>query len=272
MTLDWFTFAAQIVNFLILVFLLKHFLYDRIIAAMDRREEKIADRLNRAREKEEEAGEEKRKFEKKSRELKEEKDRELEKAAAEARNRRDAMIKEAGEEVERKKKEWLAALGRRKSDFLDDFRRRSAESIYGLTRRMIEDLARRPLEEEVIAVFLQRYREEDGEREKMISAARDSKSNLTVTTVFDLSKANKAEIAGALSEEAGEDLKINFSTNPELICGIEVKGGGYKIAWSVDYYLDFFEEEMKKFLEETAGGGGETNDEKKKKEEDGSDV
>ena len=42
MHIDWFVFFAQIVNFLILLFLLKKFLYGRIINAMDAREAKIA--------------------------------------------------------------------------------------------------------------------------------------------------------------------------------------------------------------------------------------
>jgi F-type H+-transporting ATPase subunit b len=40
MGIDWFTLVAQIANFLILVALLKHFLYNRIIKAMDEREKR----------------------------------------------------------------------------------------------------------------------------------------------------------------------------------------------------------------------------------------
>ena len=50
--IDWFTVAAQIVNFLILVALLKYFLYGRIVDAMDRREQSIAQRWNLAEQRE----------------------------------------------------------------------------------------------------------------------------------------------------------------------------------------------------------------------------
>jgi len=55
MNIDWLTVAAQVVNFLILVYLLKRFLYKPVIAAMDRREARIRDRLEKAREREQEA-------------------------------------------------------------------------------------------------------------------------------------------------------------------------------------------------------------------------
>ena len=51
MLIDWFTVVAQIVNFLVLVALLKHFLYGRLVEAIDAREKRIAARLAEADEK-----------------------------------------------------------------------------------------------------------------------------------------------------------------------------------------------------------------------------
>ena len=43
MLIDWFTVGAQALNFLILVWLLKRFLYKPILDAIDAREKRIAD-------------------------------------------------------------------------------------------------------------------------------------------------------------------------------------------------------------------------------------
>lgn len=48
MLIDWFTVAAQAVNFLVLVWLLKRFLYKPILGAMDAREQRIASQLRQA--------------------------------------------------------------------------------------------------------------------------------------------------------------------------------------------------------------------------------
>jgi F-type H+-transporting ATPase subunit b len=53
---DWFTILAQIVNFLVLVALMKRFLYGPLIAAIDAREKSIAARIAEAARKEQEAG------------------------------------------------------------------------------------------------------------------------------------------------------------------------------------------------------------------------
>ena len=41
MLIDWFTVVAQIVNFLVLVALLKHFLFGRLVKAIDERKKKV---------------------------------------------------------------------------------------------------------------------------------------------------------------------------------------------------------------------------------------
>lgn len=56
--IDWFTVVAQIINFLILVALLKYFLYGRIVAAMTQRQEEISARWEEARQQREAAAKE----------------------------------------------------------------------------------------------------------------------------------------------------------------------------------------------------------------------
>ena len=55
MLINWFTVLAQIVNFLILIYLLKRFLFKPILGAMAERERKMVDALNRAKGAEEKA-------------------------------------------------------------------------------------------------------------------------------------------------------------------------------------------------------------------------
>ena len=86
MLIDWFTVVAQIVNFVVLVVLLKHFLYDRIIGAMARREETIRARREAAENEKEEAQQEADAYRKKKEEIEEK------------RNEMHSQAKQAAEE------------------------------------------------------------------------------------------------------------------------------------------------------------------------------
>src|ERR1035441_4382574 len=69
MLIDWFTIGAQALNFLILVWLLKHFLYKPILNAIDAREKRIAKELADAAAKKAEAQKEQDEFQKKNEEF-----------------------------------------------------------------------------------------------------------------------------------------------------------------------------------------------------------
>ena len=48
MLIDWFTVVAEVVNFLILMWLLQHFLYQPVLDAIDAREQRIANQMQAA--------------------------------------------------------------------------------------------------------------------------------------------------------------------------------------------------------------------------------
>ena len=67
MKINWFTVIAQVINFLILVWLLKKFLYKPILNAVNDREKKISDELKDAASQKEAAQKEQDDFKKNSR-------------------------------------------------------------------------------------------------------------------------------------------------------------------------------------------------------------
>ena len=66
MLIDWFTVIAQVVNFLILVWLLKRFLYRPILNAIDAREKRIAAKIADADAKEAEAQKQREEYQQKN--------------------------------------------------------------------------------------------------------------------------------------------------------------------------------------------------------------
>ena len=69
MIVDWFTVAAQAINFLILVWLLKRFLYLPILNAIDAREKRIADEITDANARKAEAQKERDEFQRRNEEF-----------------------------------------------------------------------------------------------------------------------------------------------------------------------------------------------------------
>src|ERR1700677_4253344 len=96
MLIDWFTVSAQAVNFLILVWLMKRFLYKPILNAIDAREQRIAAELADADAKKAEAQKERDEFQHKNEEFDQQQAALLDKATDEAKAQGERLIDEAG--------------------------------------------------------------------------------------------------------------------------------------------------------------------------------
>ena len=95
MLIDWFTVGAQALNFLILVWLMKRFLYKPILDAIDAREKRIAGELADAAAKKAEARKERDEFQHKNEEFDQQRAALLSKATDEAKAERLRLLDEA---------------------------------------------------------------------------------------------------------------------------------------------------------------------------------
>src|SRR5450755_3028897 len=95
MLADWFTIVAQALNFLILVWLMKRFLYKPVLNAIDEREKRISTELANADAKKAEAQKEHDEFQRKNTEFDHQRAALLAKATGEAQAERQRLLDEA---------------------------------------------------------------------------------------------------------------------------------------------------------------------------------
>src|SRR5215472_153346 len=120
MLIDWFTVVAQIVNFLVLVALLKRFLFGRIVQAIDEREARIEKQVKGAEEKYSAAERQMEQVCARASELDENREAMLVQAQAEADEQRREMLEKAREEVKRLEAQWREALEREQAVFFEE--------------------------------------------------------------------------------------------------------------------------------------------------------
>jgi F-type H+-transporting ATPase subunit b len=270
--INWFTVIAQIVNFLILVFLLKYFLYDRVIRAMDQREQKIQERLQEAEEKKQEAEQEARSYLEKNRDF----DRKREEMLAQAKNEADARRKELTEKarlaVNNLRSVWLETIQRDKKSFVQDLRKMAGNQVYTIARKAFRDLADEDVEEKTINAFLVHLNAMSKKtREALATSIKESKNEVIVRSAFEIPAKMREKITGALHREIADGIQVRYEPALDLIMGIELKTRGRKIAWSLQDYLDTLEEHALQAFETEAqrkhtGASAEQEKERKHKQ------
>jgi F-type H+-transporting ATPase subunit b len=262
--IDWFTVTAQVVNFIVLIVLLKYFLYDRIIEAMDRREEKIRSRLQEAESKREEAEKEAGSYRRKNEEIDRKRREMLGQAKEEAEKERRSLTKRTREEVERARVRWQESIQKDKEAFLRELRRLAADQVYAVSRRALHDLANSELEERLAEVFLSELKGMTEEKKHdMAEAIQKEGDTATVRSGFEISSKLRRKITTAVRQSLVENAELAYETVPEMIMGIELKSKGQKLAWSLEDYLAGLEEQAREALERESEKGQEREQERK---------
>lgn len=254
MQIDWFTYGAQIVNFLILLYLLKRFLYDRILEMADERQEEIAERFQTAEEKEKEAAAEAAQYRQQRQELEEQREEWLAEAKEEAKEREKEMRQAARREIEAEKSGWRQALAREQESFLRQLHRQMGRQVYEAARRVLADLADADLEQQAVLVFVERVTGMPAaKREEMVEAlSAEEETALTVQSAFPLNEEMEAKIRQAVQDVFDRETALHFRQDDELICGLALRANGRQVAWSVDSYLDRLRRQVEEALEEEA--------------------
>lgn len=245
MQIDWLTVIAQIVNFLVLVWLLRRFLYQPVIEAMERREQRIAGRLQEADQREQTAGIKAQEYESKRLQLEQTRQQRLSEAEAAAEEKRKSLLEEARKETDEQRRQWQAQVEQEKQDFLKGLRNYSVEAIQQMGRRTLADLANTELEAQIAQIFLQRLKSLDDATRKTLQDTQDS---IRINSAFDLDAGTKGRITRAIHEQIDESVEVKYGQSTDLLCGIVLKAGGHQVGWTLADHLDHLDELMEMAL------------------------
>lgn len=235
MQIDWITVSAQIVNFLILVWLLKRFLYQPIIRAMERREKHIAGQLDDATKREQQANEQRRQYEEKQHQLDQQREQLLAKAKEDAGQEKYRLLDEARGEITEKQTHWQRQVEQEKEEFLKTLRDQAGDVIESIARKALADLADAELEEQIIQSFINRLKSLDDESRKALTK---TSGTIQVSSSFALSSDTRSQVTRAIHENIIDNIDVQYTESPELICGIELLAEGRQLSWNVANYLD----------------------------------
>jgi len=266
--IDWLTVAAQIVNFLVLVWLLQRFLYKPITNAMRRREERIEERLSEAKSARTEAEKDAETLRRKEAELEESREDILQSAREEADGLRERLEAEIREEMEEKRAAWQAHLAEERDAFVTSLRRQAGKQVLEITERVLSDYADSDTAERVVATFAERLKALDAEtREKMTSAAAEENQPAVVHTGSALESSAKGRITRAIHETLSSDIEVDYREDADMVLGVRLTIGDYTAEWSAMRYLKRLETELGEIIDAGTHAGAkgdgkaETDDE-----------
>lgn len=244
MLIDWFTVAAQLANFLILMWLLKRFLYKPVLKAIDDREARIAETVKQAEAQEAAAEREHAAFVRKNEAFELERVHLLTAAQEEAKEAGKHLLDRERKVADDARDKWRLSLADEQRRFGDEVVRRVREEVVAILRRAFADLADSTLEARMVDVFGGKLSDPASRDALAGMAGGGSASVFVVKSAFGLSEDQQGQLRRIFADAFPAAGEVRFQVEPHLIGGVELIADGKKIAWSLGDYADRLESRM----------------------------
>ncbi|GAB6909004.1 ATP synthase subunit b [Desulfosarcina cetonica] len=243
MLIDGFTVVAQIVNFLILIWLLNRFLFKPIRGAMERREQKMADALHRAEQAEQQAQASSLALEREKTAFAEARENLMADAREEVDQWREAAMERTREEVASLRQAWMTSISRERQAFLDRLKRQVARQVVRIGEKTLRDLSDQGLNRQVLRVFMEKVSDQ---KDALNHPA--ANQEIVVQSGIPLDDEDDRMLRERLSTWFPTAAPIRLEAHPQLGLGIQLVVGDRTAAWNLLDYLQDLEAEIMESL------------------------
>lgn len=235
------TFVLEVINFLILVWILRRFLYRPVAAVIEERRQAIVSSLNEAAARESRAEALERQYADRLSDWEKEKRQAREQWLADL-NAEKGRLMEAfreGLEAERRQAEVLAQ--RRLQAQQADLEQQALEVGGRFAARLLERLASSELQARLLDVFLEDLAQVPEERWQSVTAL-GTEDNVRgrVLSAFPLNERQRVDLRQAISAQLGQPVDCDFVEEPELIAGLRFELGPLSLNATLRDELEFF--------------------------------
>lgn len=241
MEFDWTTFILEIINFLILVWILKRFLYRPVLDVIDKRRAGIEKTLADAQHTEAEASRVKQQNEQQLADWEEEKKSAQTQLMAELATIRESKMAalEASISEEANRRRFLDE--RRQREYGRKVEERGVSQGAEFSAKLLSRLASPLIQAKLFVVLLKDLRQLQSEDINALKeAAIVAGLKISVQSVFTLDKNKQNMLSSALADVIGRKVPVEYSINPELMSGYQVDIGPWVLHANLRDELKFF--------------------------------
>ncbi|MDR3289950.1 MAG: hypothetical protein LBT02_01555 [Rickettsiales bacterium] len=223
--LDLYTIIAQIINFLIFLFLLNKFLFKPVLGALEKRRADIKKQIEDNEEKNKEAERLEGEYYDKLKEINIERDKILHDAKEDIKKYKEEEILKMQNEANLQQEKLDKLMKEKKESFLKNFEQDFGKLFLEYGNAILKAMANANLQEQIVNVFVDKINKMDEIEFKKIN------NEDTLEIISSDAIENHKTIEDALKNKGFTHKKLMYRIDESLILGFEIKANGYVLSW-----------------------------------------
>ena len=236
--IHWPTVFFQVLNFLVVMWILRKYLFAPVMAAMDRREREIHDRLKAAQKMKKDADDERVALEAELRSLEEKRSRILADAREKVEAEGAALVRTLGAEIQERREKELRELELERSELMKSVAGVAGRALLDAANAALKGLANTNVERTLVENFAARANRGNIARVPELRKYYRKAGLLVVNSSFGMGAAARRKIRNALSRLVGRPARVRFGLDERIMCGLEVVCDSLVISYGLDGYVE----------------------------------
>jgi F-type H+-transporting ATPase subunit b len=243
MNLDWSTFLLEIINFLVLVWILKRFLYKPVLDVIERRKAGITKTLSDAQAMRGEAEALKRQYDDKLAALEREKERARAALQEELQAERERRLAALGQTVEEERKKHEVLDARRQREQTRQIEQAAVDHGVRFAARLLGRIASPEVEARLVDLFLEElFRQPEERKQAVHEACQGLEEPIMVSSAYPLEADRRAVVTDALGKWLGRAVVCRFTEDGAQLAGLRVTIGPWILEADIQHELRLFTE------------------------------
>jgi F-type H+-transporting ATPase subunit b len=228
--LNWTTFALEIINFLVLVWLLKHFLYQPVKAVVARRRESITAQLDEAAARQQQAEELRSQYENRLADWESEREEARQGLQREIEDERERMLDGLQQELASEREKAAVLAQRQLEERVRENEARALEQGARFVARLVDGVASPELEARLLELLLRELKQlPPAQRDALHSLESDKAVPVMVLSAFPLGEEQKASLQQRIASLVPGSLAFEWREDRKLIAGLRITVGPWVI-------------------------------------------
>lgn len=243
MELNWSTFLLEIINFLVLVWILKRFLYRPVLSILDKRREKIEQSLREASDRQAQAIKLEQQYKKRLDDWALEKQQLMETLQQEIQTERTQRLERLKSELDAEREKTTVFEQRQQAETLSRYQHEAHRQAARFASRILNAVASKELESRLFVFFISSLEKLDkAHGELILHANKNSSEVISVTSAFQLSDEQQQQLEQKLETLCKQLVKVEYKLDPQLVAGLRVLIGSSVLGINLQDELNSFVE------------------------------
>jgi len=239
--LDWTTFILEIINFLVLVWILQRFLYKPVMNVVAQRRAAISKNLEEAQATQNAATSLKEQYENRLNDWQKEREDARQKLHDEIEAERQKLLEQLQAELAEQRQKEQVLANRRNENLLREAQQQALLLSEQFAAKLLQRLADSSVEGRLLDMLLEDLAGlPEAQRKTLVDAQRKASTAVQAVSAFPLNDEQRQRLLNALQELLGTPINCEFREDPALLAGVSVYIGPQRLQANLKEELRFF--------------------------------